>query len=173
VTQFVDRLIRAGKLDARLYDEVKADTSATGPALGVVLLSSLAAGIGEVTQGGLAGLVAGTVVTLLGWYIWTYMTYIIGAKLLPMPQTSTSHRELLRTLGFASAPGLLRVLGVVQGLAGMAFLTASVWMLIATVLAVRQALKYTSTTRAVGVCIPGWLMHVLIMLPLFLLFGGD
>jgi len=173
VTQFVDRLIRVGKLDARLYDEVKADTSATGPALGVVLLSSLAAGIGEVTQGGLAGLVAGTLVTLLGWYIWTYMTYIIGAKLLPMPQTSTSHRELLRTLGFASAPGLLRVLGVVPGLAGMAFLIASVWMLIATVLAVRQALKYTSTTRAVGVCIPGWLMHVLIMLPLFLLFGGD
>jgi hypothetical protein len=173
VTQFVDRLIRAGKLDARLYDEVKADTSAMGPALGVVLLSSLAAGIGEVTQGGLAGLVAGTVVTLLGWYIWAYMTYIIGAKLLPMPQTSTSHRELLRTLGFASAPGLLRVLGVVPGLAGMAFLIASVWMLIATVLAVRQALKYTSTTRAIGVCMPGWLMHVLIMLPLFLLFGGD
>jgi len=173
VAQFVDRLIRAGKLDARLYEEVEADTSAMGQALGVVLLSSLAAGIGEVTQGGLAGLVAGTVAALLGWYIWAYMTYIIGAKLLPMPQTSTSHRELLRTLGFASTPGLLRALGVVPGLTGMAFLVASVWMLMATVLAVRQALEYTSTTRAVGVCVPGWLVYVLIMLPLFLLFGGD
>jgi len=173
VAQFVDRMIRAGKLEARLYEEVEADTRAMGQALGVVLLSSIAAGIGYVVQGGLAGLVMGTVAALLGWHIWAYLTYVIGAKLLPTPQTSTSHGELLRTLGFASAPGLLRVLGVVPGLTGIAFLVAAVWMLMAMVIAVRQALDYTSTTRAVGVCIPGWLVQVLIMLPVFLLFGGD
>ena len=173
MAQFVDRLIRAGKLDVRLYEEVEADPSAGGQALGVVLLSSLAAGTANVTHGGLAGLVAGAVVALLAWYIWALLTYVIGAKLLPMPQTSTSHRELVRTLGFASTPGLLRAAGVVPGLAGIAFLVASVWMLLATVLAVRQALAYTRTTRAVGVCVPGWLVHVLLMLPLFVLFGGD
>ena len=141
--------------------------------MGVVLLSSVATGIEYVVQGGLAGLVMGTVAALLGWYVWASITYIIGAKLLPMPQTSTSHRALLRTLGFASAPGLLRVLGVLPGLAGIAFLVAAVWMLMATVIAVRQALDYTSTTCAVGVCVPGWLVQVLIMLPLFLLCGGD
>lgn len=170
VAQFVDRIKRASKLDARLYEEVEADTRAMGPALGVVLLSSLAAGVGNIVLGGLAGLVMGTVVALLGWYIWAYMIYIIGAKLFPTPQTSTSHRELLRTLGFASAPGLLRVLGVVPGLAGVAFLVAAVWMLMATVIAVRRALDYTSTTRAVGVCMPGWLVQELIMLPLVLWF---
>ena len=173
MAQFVDRIIRASKLEARLYEEVEADSSAMGQALGVVLLSSLAAGVGDFVQGGLAGLVMGTVAALLGWYIWAYLTYVIGAKLLPTPQTSTSHGELLRTLGFASAPGLLRVLGVVPGLTGIAFLVAAVWMLMAMVIAVRQALDYTSTTRAVGVCILGWLVQVLIMLPVFLLFGGD
>jgi hypothetical protein len=173
VVQFVDRMIRASKLEVGLYEEVEADTSAMGQALGVVLLSSLAAGIGDFVQGGLGALVMGTVAALLGWYAWAFITYVIGAKLFPMPQTSTSHGELLRTLGFASAPGLLRILGVVPGLAGMAFLVAAVWMLMATVIAVRQALDYTSTTRAVGVCVIGWLVQVLIMLPLFLLFGGD
>ncbi len=173
LAQFVDRMIRAGKLEARLYEEVEADTSAMGQALGVVLLSSIAAGIGYVVQGGLAGLVMGTVAALLGWYVWASITYILGAKLLPMPQTSTSHSALVRTLGFASAPGLLRVLGVLPGITGIAFLVAAVWMLMATVMAVRQALDYTSTTRAGGVCVVGWLVHVLIMLPLFVLFGGD
>ena len=173
VAQFVDRMIRAGKLEARLYEEVEADTSAMGQALGVVLLSSIAAGIGYVVQGGLAGLVMGTVAALLGWYVWASITYILGAKLLPMPQTSTSHSALVRTLGFASAPGLLRVFGVLPGITGIAFLVAAVWMLMATVMAVRQALDYTSTTRAGGVCVVGWLVHVLIMLPLFVLFGGD
>ena len=173
LAQFVDRMIRAGKLEARLYEEVEADTSAMGQALGVVLLSSIAAGIGYVVQGGLAGLVMGTVAALLGWYVWASITYILGAKLLPMPQTSTSHSALVRTLGFASAPGLLRVFGVLPGITGIAFLVAAVWMLMATVMAVRQALDYTSTTRAGGVCVVGWLVHVLIMLPLFVLFGGD
>lgn len=173
VAQFVDRMVRASKLEVGLYEEVEADTSAMAQALGIVLLSSLAAGIGDFVHGGLGALVMGTVAALLGWYVWAFITYVIGAKLFPMPQTSTSHGELLRTLGFASAPGLLRVLGVVPGFAGMAFLVAAVWMLMATVIAVRQALDYTSTTRAVGVCVIGWLVHVLIMLPLFLLFGGD
>lgn len=172
MVQFVDRVIRASKLEARLYEEVEADTHAMGQALTVVLLSSLAAGVGDVSQGGIAGLMLGTVAALLGWYVWAYITYIIGAKLFPMPQTSTTHGELLRTLGFASAPGLLRVLALVPGLAGIAFLVAAVWMLLATVIAVRQALDYTSTTRAVGVCVLGWLVQLLIMLPLFLLFGG-
>src|SRR5262245_51278097 len=173
VAQFVHRMIRAGKLEARLFGEVEADPRATGQALGVVLLSSVAAGIGYVVQGGLAGLVLGMVVALLGWYVWVSITYIVGTKLLPMPQTSTSHGALVRTLGFASAPGLLRVLGVLPGLTGIAFLVAAVWMLMATVIAVRQALDYTSMTRAGGVCVVGWLVQVLIMLPLFLLFGGD
>src|SRR5712691_5978829 len=94
VAQFVDRMIRAGKLEARLYAEVEADTSAMGQALGVVLLSSIAAGIGYVVQGGGAGLVMVTVVARVGGDVWASITYVLGAKLLPMPQTSTGHSAL-------------------------------------------------------------------------------
>ena len=172
VAQFVNRILRASKLDTRLYTEVKADPGTMGQALGAVLLASLAAGVGNVVQGQLTGLVRGIVATLLGWYIWTSLTYVLGAKLLPTPQTATSYRAFLRTLGFASAPGLLRALGVVPGLAGLSLLLAVVWMLAATALAVRQALDYTSTLRALAVCLPGWLVYVLLMLFLVLLFGG-
>src|SRR5215813_14612051 len=132
-------MIRAAKLEPRLYEEVETDKYATSQALVVVLLSSLAASIGVSTRAGLGGLVMGGLVALLAWYVWTFLIYIIGAKLFPVSQTSVSHRELWRTLGFASAPGVFRVFGAIPGLTGIAFLVAAVWMLITGTIAVRQA----------------------------------
>src|SRR5204862_7208955 len=100
---------------------------------------------------GLSGLVMGGLVALLAWYIWTFLTYIIGAKLFPVSQTSTSHRELRRTLGFATPPGVFRVFGAVPRLTRLGFLVAAVWLLISAVIAVRQALDYALTVCACDV----------------------
>ena len=169
--QFIARIIRAAKLESRVYEEIETDKDATSQALVVVLLSSLAASIGAFTHAGLSGLVMGGLVALLAWYVWTFMTYVIGVKLFPVSQTSASHREICRTLGFASAPGVLRVFGAIPGLTGIAFLVAAMWMLIAAVMAVRQVFDYTSTVRAAGVCVPGWLVHVFLVFFLLLLLG--
>src|SRR5262249_34001149 len=167
------RIIRAAKLESRLYKEVTTDKDAARQALVIVLLSSLAAGIGASTHAGLGGLVMGGLVALFAWYIWAFLTYIIGAKLFPVSHTSVGHRELWRTLGFASTPGMLRVFGAIPGLTGIAFLVAAVWMLIAAAIAVRQVLDYTSVVRAASVCIPCWLVHVFFLFLLLLLLGYE
>jgi hypothetical protein len=166
-----DRIIRAAKLDAQLYEEVEADRDATGQAMAVVVMSALAAGIGSLGSGGLLGIVGGTIVALVGWYIWAFLTYFIGTRLLPEPQTKADYGELLRTIGFASAPGLIRVFGFIPGLGAPLFLVAGIWMLVAMVIAVRQALDYTSTPRAVGVCLIGWLVQAVILIFSAQLFG--
>jgi hypothetical protein len=163
MTTFGDRIIRAAKLDAQLYEEVEADTGAMGQAMGVVVLSSMAAGVGSVAIGGFGGILVGTIAALIGWYVWAYLTYFIGTKFLPEPQTEADLGELLRTIGFSSSPGLIRVFGIIPGLAGPLFLVASIWMLVAMVIAVRQALDYESTSRAVGVCVIGWIVQLLIL----------
>ena len=71
---------------------------------------------------------------------------------MPEPQTRADVGELLRTIGFASAPGMLRVFGIVPGATIPAFAITAVWMLAAMIVAVRQALDYQSTSRAVAVC---------------------
>ena len=136
--QFMARIIRAAKLESRLYEEVKTDEDTTIQALVVLLLYGLYTSIGASTHAGVGGMVMGGFVVLLAWYIWTLLTYILGVKLFPISQTSASHRELWRTLGFASAPGVLRVFGAIPGFTGIAFLVAAVWMFIAAVIAVRQ-----------------------------------
>jgi hypothetical protein len=171
-----DRMIRAAKLDVTLYEEVEADKAAMGQAMGVVVISSIAAGLGTVSRGGFAGtipsILLGTLFALIGWYAWAYLTYFIGTKFLPEPQTKADPGELLRTIGFSSSPGLIRVLGIVPGLTGIVFLVASIWMLIAMVIAVRQALDYTSTLRASGVCFIGWIIQWLILGLLFYILGS-
>ena len=172
MTNFQNRMLRAAKLDVNLYEEVEADTGSMRQAMGVVVLSSIAAGIGSIATGGLGGILMGTFAALIGWYVWAYLTYLIGTKLLPEPQTKADFGELLRTIGFASSPGLIRVLGIIPGLGGVVFLAASIWMLIAMIIAVRQALDYKSTLRAVGVCVIGWIIQALILLALFSILGG-
>ena len=165
-----NRILRAARLDKSVYEEVEADKSALGQAMAVVVLSSVAAGVGA-SQGGLAGIVFGIIASLLGWYVWAYITYIIGAKILPEPQTEADLGQLLRTTGFSSSPGLIRMLGIVPGFTEIVFSAASIWMLVAMVIAVRQALDYGSTFRAVGVCLIGWVVQALIIVLFFYLLS--
>jgi len=161
MASLTDRMMRAASLDVHLYEEVEADESAMGQAATVVVLSSLAAGIGSL-NGGIGGLIAGAIGALIGWAIWAFLTYLIGTKLLPEPQTKADWGELLRTIGFSSSPGILRVLGIIPVLGGLILFVVSIWMLVAMVIAVRQALDYQSTWRAVGVCVIGWIVQVII-----------
>lgn len=167
-----DRMIRAAKLDIHLYEEVEADKDAFKQAMLVVVLSSVAAGIGTIGKGGLAGIIFGTLASLVGWYIWAYLVFWIGTKMLPEKNTQSDPGELLRTIGFSSSPGVIRVLGIVPGLGEIVFLIAAIWMLVAMVIAVRQALDYESTMRAVGVCIIGWVVQILILGVFLSLMGG-
>ena len=169
---YLDRIVRAAKLDANLYEEVEADKGAMSQAMGVVVLSSVAAGIGSIGPIGTKGVVIAAITALVAWYVWAYITYFVGVKILPEPQTKADHGELLRTIGFSSSPGLLRILAIIPGIGGIIFMIASVWMLVAMVIAVRQALDYQSTLRAVGVCMIGWVIQVIILMILFTVLGG-
>ena len=172
-TLFLERLIGAMALESAVYEDVEADGGATIQACAVVLLSSLAAGVGargfrSISLGQMAFI---STVALLSWAAWALLTYEIGVHLLPEPQTEANVGELMRTIGFASAPGILRVFGVIPSVTIPAFAIAAVWMLAAMIVAVRQALDYESTARAVAVCVTGWVLALALSVALGLAFG--
>ncbi len=164
VQTFLQRVLGATMLDRRTYEGVEADRHATLQALAVVLLASVAGGIGAlgIRQMGSANVVVGAIGAMVGWVAWATLTYVIGTRLLPGPQTQADVGELLRTTGFAAAPGLLRVFGAVPSLGPLLYVVASLWMLLAMVVAVRQALDYTSTARALAVCVTGWALSLIV-----------
>lgn len=173
---FFRRLIGAAMLDAETYEEVEADRSATAQALAVVVFSSLAAGIGAKGMNGgsatLAFFASASVIALLTWAAWALVTFEIGSHLLPTPDTRVDPGELLRTLGFAATPGLIQVFGVLPGARVPVFVLAIVWALAASVMAVRQALDYTSTVRAIAVCTIGLILSFAVAVVLGLVFSS-
>lgn len=172
-TSYLNRLIGAAALDPGVYEEVEADESATTQAFLTVVLSSVAAGIGARGFGGdrMVAFVFVTIVSLLAWAAWALVTLEVGIHILPARNTRSNAGELLRTLGFATAPGFLRLLGALDGGTTSAFVVSSVWMLAAMVVAVRQSLDYESTGRAVAVCAIGWVLALAIGIGMGLVFG--
>ena len=158
---WTERMVGAAKLDANMYEEVEADTAANAQAAGVVALVAVAQAVGSIGEGTL-GLVTGVVGAIVGWLIWAGVTYLIGAKLLGGTAT---WGELLRTLGFAQTPGVLSVLGIIPVVGGVVRVAVTIWILIAGVIAIRQALD-VSTEKAVLTAVLGWLV---LALPVFLL----
>ena len=175
MASLTERMLGAAKLDAATYEEVEADASATPQAMLVVVLANLAAGVGALRTVGVGGLLVATLASLIGWYVWAFVTYFVGTRFLPGAKTQADVGQLLRVIGFSASPGLIRVLGIIPGLDLFVSFVASLWMLVAMVVAVRQALDYESTGRAVAVCViglalqPAWccvLMSKLLGVPL-------
>lgn len=168
---WVQRMIGAAKLDVGTYEEVEHDQGAMGQAMGVVVLSAVAAGIGGFGKAGGVGFLAMTVGALVGWFVWAFLTWAVGTKLLAEEGTEADMGQLLRTIGFSSSPGILRALGFIPILGALVTLVASFWMLATMVIAVRQALDYKSTGRAVGVCLLGFLVNMAVAVAVGMMLG--
>jgi hypothetical protein len=159
---FVERVKGVLILDARTFEEIEADTTANTQALLVVVAGSVAAGLGAGVRLGFVGLLRETLGGLIGWVMWAAVTWFIGAKLLPEPQTRTNMGELLRVIGYAYAPNLFAFFAFLPLLEAVVGTVVAFWLLAATIVAVRQALDYVSTLRAAAVVLIGWLIFVVI-----------
>ena len=166
---FLNRVFRAIKIDIELFEEVEKDKKATFQAGAVVVLSSLAAGVGAISMGA-SNFLLGPTLSLVNWFIWAFFIFIVGTKLFPDKQTKSNVGELLRTIGFASAPGIIRVFGLTPELMFVSFVGAQFWILACMVVAVRQALDYKSLWKAFGVVfLSGFIISLVSVLIIFIL----
>ncbi|UCD73728.1 MAG: YIP1 family protein [Candidatus Bathyarchaeota archaeon] len=164
-------MIRAMRLDVSLYEEVEKDENAMNQAVAVVVISSICAGIGSMisslSEGGaglaLVGSIVGMITALIGWFIWSFVTYFVGTRITKGQETKADYGELLRTIGFSSSPGVINILSFIP----LVSFIVGIWQLAAMIVAVRQALDFT-TNRAILTCILGWITYMLLLI----LFGG-
>lgn len=163
MSSFATRMVRAAMLDANIYEEIEADQGALRQAMAVVVLAGVASGIGNFRLG-YKQFMLGILGSLFSWFIWALITYYLGTKAFPEPQTKSNLGELLRTIGFTSAPGTLSIFKILPGTQFFLVLGLLLWQFAAMVVAVRQALDYTSILRAVGVCLLGFIIRVVLML---------
>ena len=171
MSRFAQRMIRAARLDATAYEEVEADRGANAQAFAVVALSGVALGVGGLANSGWHGIPLQAAAAIVLWLAWAAATYWVGTRLLPGARTSADVGQLLRTIGFSSAPGILRVFMLIPGAALGVLVLCTLCEQVAMVVAVSQALDYTSTARAIAVCAIPFPLYVLTLLTSILALG--
>jgi hypothetical protein len=171
----LERMIGAARLNVHTFEEVENDNNATTQAMLVVVIVSIAAAIGGLLAFGgnpITGLIFGVIRGLLGWALWALVTYFVGTTIFNTPNTHANWGQLARGTGFAQTPGVLQIFAFIPFLGGAIAVVASVWQLVAMVIAVRQSLDYSSTWRAVGVVLVGFVIVIIPLLILGAILGG-
>ena len=164
---FIIRLFRAAKLDANFYEEVIVDSDYLIQSVSVIILSSLASGIGNITSRGISGFIFGTVIALVSWLLYAYVTFFISNQLLHSKETRVDFGELLRITGFASTPGLIRIFGIFPHLISIVFIISGIWMLITMIIVIKQAYDL-ELLQSAGACLAGWIIQFIILVVFYL-----
>ncbi len=174
----VDRMVRAARLDASLYDEVEADLTANSQALTVVAVAAVASGIGSAIGAVMVGrgtnpvgaLIGGVLMSFIMWAVWSYVAFFVGTR---MFKGTATYGEVLRTMGFAYSPGVLQVLNFIPVLGGLIGLVAAVWTLVTGFIALRQSLDLDNgnTVATIVVSFIAMIVVVVVLSPVFALIG--
>ncbi|MCI0454966.1 MAG: YIP1 family protein [Candidatus Dadabacteria bacterium] len=163
----VNKMVRAAKLDIQLYEEVEKDIGATKEAFLVVLIGAVCNGIGSIEMLGARGIITGIISGIVGWLLWSAVIYLIGVKIF---KHTSDMGELLRCLGFAYSPNVLSIFGIIPGVGIVIRFIASVWVLVAFIVAARQALD-CGTGRAILISVLGFAAFVIVFFVFFSFVG--
>ena len=181
----IQRMIGAAFFNRNTYEEIEADQGALGQAIGVVLLVTLCGIIGGVIDGLMGGeavlgivlgVIGGLIFGIVRWALWVSVMYLVGGKMLRTSDTETSWSEVGRVVGFAYTPGVLSLFTFIPAIGGLFGLVAFVWQVAAVVVAVRQAMDFESTGRAIGVvllsAVIGFIPWIIIVIIQWSILGG-
>lgn len=156
--QFLTRISATIQLDPNAYSKIREQKVSLSQAMLLVFLSSIATAVGSV--GGYVEKIPMAILTACaGWMIWALFIYILGARIFPEPATQTDIRTVMGFIGFASTPGILKLLAFFPAISGIILFGATIWMLAATVVATQQVFNYQSFPRALAITVSGWIIY--------------
>jgi len=173
MASFGERVVGAMRLDANTFEEIERDPTAMGQAAGVIALSAVSIGLGNLYYGGVSGLVWQVIIALIGYVVWSVLVWIIGTKVMPDPETKADFAETFRVLGFAAAPGVLGIVTIIPILGWLVLFVIWIWQLVAMVIAVKAVLDYNNIGKAVIVVVIGFLVNLCVTALLTAMFIGS
>jgi hypothetical protein len=146
----IRNVMRVMLLDVDFFRDAATDKSLNVQAALVVVVASGMAGVGSAVAADVqvgASILVGIISGVIGWLLWSGVSFAIGTRVFGGDSDFT---EMLRVIGFAFAPlafGIVPYLGF----------PAAAWMLLASVIAVREGLDIP-TPKALITMAAGWVL---------------
>jgi hypothetical protein len=169
------RMQRAITLDRSLFEEVVADPSVQGQSVWVVAIFAMTTAFGTFSMISGTAVNIGLITTILTWYIWAFSVFFLGTRILGEMLEGADRKTVMRVVAFASAPGVIRLLGVIPKTTIIILIISSVWILIATVIGLRKIFTQADTLKIAAVCVGTWfaatLFQAILVVVLLAVFG--
>jgi hypothetical protein len=159
---FISRMIDAAKLDSSLFEELINDPTTQGQSVWVVAIFAMATGFGLFSRAGALAVNSCLVTTFFAWYFWSFTLYFAGTYLFRDAGKKADRKTVMRVMAFASAPGILRLLGVIPQTSVILFIVTSVWIIAASVMGIKMAFEIPTTGKVLLLCAGAWLLAFLV-----------
>lgn len=167
-----ERMVGAMQANVKTFQEIEADSNALGQAVAVIVIAGVASLIGNVWRAGVGIGVMHLITSIIGYALWSLIVVLVGTKLMPEPTTKADFNEGFRVIGFTASPGVFNVLAIVPFVGPLISFVIWIWMVVIGVVAVREVLDYSSTARAIVVCLIAavvcWIITFIVITPLLI-----
>lgn len=171
MSSFQNRVIGALRLQAATFEEVEHDATATSQAAIIVIGGAISSALASLAYFSLLGFggfataaIVGVIIRPIMWVVGSYVLLMVGTKLMPGKNTEADLGQLLRCTGFAAAPMLGGIIGIIPILGWLIAFLLGLWSLAATVVAVKAALDYDDIVKAVIVTVIAWVVIFVAMM---------
>jgi hypothetical protein len=169
------RLFRVIRLDQSMFDEIASDPSLQPHSVWAVAIFAMATSFGLFSSAGGTTVNIVLITTMLAWYVWAFSVFYIGSRAFRAETSPVDRKAVMRVVAFASAPGLIRLLGLIPKSFVILLLISSIWILIAAVIGLKKVFVQTSTSRIAAVTVGTWLaaslFQAILMVTLISVFG--
>jgi hypothetical protein len=169
------RMQRAIVLDQPFFEQVVADASLQGQSVWAVAIYAMATAFGTFSMIGGAAVNIGLITTILAWYIWAFSVFYFGTRLLGPMTDGADRKTIMRVIAFASAPGVIRLLGILPKTTMIILAASSIWILIAAVMGLKKVFTQTTTVKITMICVGTWcagtLFQLIVLVVLLAVFG--
>ena len=169
------RMLRAARMDAQLFEEIVSDPTLQGQSVWVVAIFAMATAFGTFTLISGTAVNIGLLTTMIGWYIWAFSVFYIGTRILKGDSAPPDRKTIMRVMAFACAPGIFRLLGLIPKTTTLVFIVTSLWMLATAVFGLKKVFPQRSTFKISVVTVVTWigatLFQFILIATLLAVFG--
>jgi hypothetical protein len=151
--KIIARLTRMIKMDHTVYDEIAADENATAQAAIIVAITALLTALGTLFVSNFGAFIWTFIrLVAVGWVLWSAIVWFVGSKLFAGNGTFFN---VLRVLGYVTAPLILGIIPVVGSLIG------GILSLVLAFFAIRETMDLT-TEKTILTIVIGWVINLVI-----------
>ena len=158
--ELINIIFRSLRLDKSLYRDAR-NFSEISIYFALIIMEGISGAIATSSLIKTNILLSG-ITAIFSWFIWSLLIFVIGVKVFPEKETKVNFKKILIGVGYAHAPGILRILGFIPEMVIPIVLITQFWIFASLIIATKEMLNFKSNIKSLGVVLIAFLIIAIV-----------